>query len=160
MIARLADDSDPPRLASFLCSRGSQYEDSVQDWIRHESWRWFTEDPYGPGDRRLIVLDDEDTDELLAVGAHERGGVDWERFVNVIAVRTEHRRNSDGSGPRLGKTMLATVLADAAERCPDGIATWLVDPDNRNSIIMCEKAGAEWICGPDDGGYLRFRIDL
>ncbi len=124
MIARLANLVDPPRLAAFTCATGPHYEAAVQHWVRTRAWRWFTERPGAGRDRRLIVLDDEETDELLAVGAHETGEFEWLRFVNVVAVAAAHRRRPDGGGPRLGKTMLATVLRDAAERTPDGVATW------------------------------------
>lgn len=159
MIARLANASDESRLREFRCSRGPHYEESVEDWIRGSAWRWYTTGSQEE-DRRLLVIDDQETDELLAVGAHEQGEADWERFVNIIAVSLDRRRDVTGNGPRLGATMLATVIADATERSPGGVATWLVDVENRNSIIMCEKAGADWISAPGEAGYLRYRLDL
>jgi hypothetical protein len=155
--ARLASDGDPQRLAAFSCCRGPAWERLVEDWIQQDAWDWFcgrNED----NDRRLLLIDDPVTDELLAVGSHEVGERPWERHIGFVAVALHHRRQPDGSGPRLGKRTLATVLADANNRTPGGVATWLVDPWNRDSIILSERIGAEWISDPDHKPLLRFRL--
>lgn len=152
---RLAESGDDARLAEFRSGPDPlpEYLVEVDDWIQNQALAWYLE-PGHAVEPRLMLLFHDWTDELLAVGAHQRGEHEWQRYVEVIAVAYGHHENGHG------KTMLASVIKDATAFAPSGAATWLVHPDNDPCIAFCDKAGADWTMPPEDKPYLRYRLDL
>jgi len=150
VIARLAREGDRVALKSFTCcDRSADYEAEVEDWVRDESWDWFSQG-WGEDDAHLVLfVDEEPTGNLLAVGAHE--SADWGRFINVVAVA----RDSQGQG--VGLTAMVTLIEDCAQISPGRSAMWNVHPRNYRSIRVSERVGADYT-QPDH--LLSFRLEL
>ncbi len=148
MIARLAREEDKVALASFTCcDRSADYEAEVEDWVRAESWDWFSQGE--EDDTHLILFVENESGHLLAVGAHE--SADWGRFINVLAVA----RDSQGRG--IGLTAMVSLIEDCAQIAPGRSAMWNVHPRNHRSIRMSERVGADYT-QPDH--LLSFRLAL
>jgi hypothetical protein len=145
---RLALEADRAELARFECASPQRsHELEVEAFVR-SALDWL-EEPDGV-DREVLVL--EEDGQILAVVMHEDD--DGDRFVNALAVRTDHQCRG------LGRQVLAALLFDLSSRYAGSVAIWRVAPANFASHKVSDAVGAVASYPPDVKPFALYAISL
>jgi hypothetical protein len=158
LLARVAWDGVQDKLATFRCVTDPEADDppaweaEVEEWIQNDAWNWFQAQVDDP--RLLIVVEESDPEEPLAVVGHEAWGNN--RFLPALGVHSDfHRRY-------VGLRTMETAFEDARTRVAWGaFALWFVDPNNEPSQnLSTEKLKAAWTKPPEYDPLILYKMPL
>lgn len=158
VILRPSGPADDGALTSFDIGASDPWLDEVTEIVGGLiSWR---DEPSERAFDRQVVIAGVD-EEVVAVAAHERveheraGVVAAHRYLMVLAVRSDHRRNG------LARTMAGSVFTEMQANGVESVR-WLVHPQNFASIRFSRSVfpDAEERSVPEDDPYISFVLGL
>jgi hypothetical protein len=150
LLVRPADEADAELLSTFACSSGPTYESEVEEFVRKGLLEWALAPGAAVDDpRALLLLDELDTNTLVAVAAHEqltelvvRGQRLEGTKAQVVAVALTSR-GTQIAGRRPGDLAFEALRHDARTRHPPrgrALAA-VVAETNAPSLAMCDRQG-------------------
>ena len=152
--ARSLREADYAALGEFRCSTGAWYEDDVEEMLV-AGLRPYLEWRHEEMDTRAILLEDRQTEEILAVGVHEEADqIDDEGspitgtylVLGAVALLAQGKTldieplDEDQKPVTAGRYLLQALLDDIPERRP-GLAYAVAAKENERGRRLCKRAG-------------------